>query len=96
LLYFFSAVLLSGLEQKHIPYSPYSVKRALENTTLCLDTVDSFAQGHGLLQVCMFPSGGLSLPGLCQHGKGELRNTLKICGCLQGRVPFVPDDRMMV
>jgi len=45
------AVLLSGLEQKHIPYSPYSVKRALENTALCLDTVDSFVQGHGLLQV---------------------------------------------
>lgn len=64
-LYFFSAVLLSGLEQKHIPYSPYSVKRALENTALFLDTVDSFVQGHGLLQVRMFPSVGLSLPGLC-------------------------------
>lgn len=64
-LYFFSAVLLSGLEQKQIPYSPYSVKRALENTALCLDTVDSFVQGHGLLQVRMFPFVGLSLPGLC-------------------------------
>ena len=81
-LYFFSAVLLSGLEQKHIPYSPYSVKRALENTALCLDTVDSFVQGHGLLQVCMFPSVDVSLPGLCSHGKCELRNAPQICGCL--------------
>lgn len=62
---FFSAVLLSGLEQKNIPYSPYSVKRALENTAFCLDTVDSFVQGHGLLQVRMIPSVGLSLPCLC-------------------------------
>jgi hypothetical protein len=65
LLYFFSALLLSGLEQKEVPYSPYSVKRALENTALWLNTVDSFAQGHGLLQVCMFPSDGHFFPGLC-------------------------------
>ncbi|PNF43825.1 Tripeptidyl-peptidase 2 [Cryptotermes secundus] len=45
------AVLLSGLKKKCLQYSPYSVKRALENTALYLDKVERFAQGHGLLQV---------------------------------------------
>ncbi|GLH08749.1 Tripeptidyl-peptidase 2 [Gryllus bimaculatus] len=45
------ALLLSGLEKQHLKYSPYSVKRALENTALYLDSIDCFAQGHGLLQV---------------------------------------------
>jgi hypothetical protein len=48
-----SAILLSGLKKKCLQYSPYSVKRALENTALHLDKVEPFAQGHGLLQVCM-------------------------------------------
>ncbi|XP_021931036.1 tripeptidyl-peptidase 2 [Zootermopsis nevadensis] len=45
------AVLLCGLEKKSLRYSPYSVKRALENTALYLETIDFFAQGRGLLQV---------------------------------------------
>lgn len=68
---FFSAVLLSGLKKKCLQYSPYSVKRALENTALYLDKVEPFAQGHGLLQVCMLLCNGLSLPGFCQHGTDE-------------------------
>lgn len=45
------AVLLSGLLQQKIPYSPYSVKRAVENSALFLEDVETFAQGNGLLQV---------------------------------------------
>jgi len=62
---------LSGLEKKWLQYSPYSVKRALENTALYLDTIDYFAQGRGLLQVCMFLSNGLHLPGLYPLEKGQ-------------------------
>ncbi|XP_066956231.1 tripeptidyl-peptidase 2 isoform X3 [Macrobrachium rosenbergii] len=43
-------LIVSALKQKSIPYSPYSVRRAIENTALTLD-VDIFAQGHGLIQV---------------------------------------------
>ncbi|XP_068214350.1 tripeptidyl-peptidase 2 [Palaemon carinicauda] len=43
-------LIVSALKQKSIPYSPYSVRRAIENTALSLD-VDIFAQGHGLIQV---------------------------------------------
>ena len=45
------AVLLSGMKAQNLPYSPYSVKRAVEMTAQHLDTIDEFAQGHGLLQV---------------------------------------------
>uniref|UniRef100_A0A1B6LQD6 Tripeptidyl-peptidase 2 n=1 Tax=Graphocephala atropunctata TaxID=36148 RepID=A0A1B6LQD6_9HEMI len=45
------ALLLSGLKAQGLPYSPYSVKRALENTALFLESMDPFAQGYGLLQV---------------------------------------------
>lgn len=45
------ATILSGLMKKNMSYSPYSVKRALENTANFLENVDKFAQGHGLLQV---------------------------------------------
>lgn len=44
-------VILSGLNQKKIPYSPYNVKRALENSAQFLENVEVFAQGSGLLQV---------------------------------------------
>lgn len=36
---------------KKLPYSPFNVKRALENTAHHLEKVDLFAQGRGLLQV---------------------------------------------
>ncbi|KAF4524231.1 hypothetical protein B566_EDAN012199 [Ephemera danica] len=47
----FAAVLLSGMKARDLPYSPYSVKRAVEVTAQHLDSIDEFAQGHGLLQV---------------------------------------------
>lgn len=46
-----SAVLISGLEAKNIPYSPYSIKRALENSAMYIEHLDPYAQGCGLLQV---------------------------------------------
>ncbi|XP_011256902.1 tripeptidyl-peptidase 2 isoform X2 [Camponotus floridanus] len=45
------AILISGLLAKGCPYSPYSIKRALENTALYISNLDQFAQGSGLLQV---------------------------------------------
>lgn len=44
-------VLISGLKQKDIKYSPYSIKRALENGATRLQDVELFAQGNGLLNV---------------------------------------------
>lgn len=46
-----SALLLSGLKAQAVPYSPFSVKRALENSALFVESMDPFAQGYGLLQV---------------------------------------------
>ncbi|XP_043288637.1 tripeptidyl-peptidase 2 isoform X2 [Venturia canescens] len=45
------AVLISGLEAKNVPYSPYSIKRALENSAMYIEHLDPYAQGCGLLQV---------------------------------------------
>ncbi|XP_054709504.1 tripeptidyl-peptidase 2-like [Uloborus diversus] len=45
------SVLLSGLKRKVISYSPYSVRRAIENTALKVSTYEVFSMGHGLLQV---------------------------------------------
>lgn len=42
---------MSGLLAKGYPLSPYSIKRALENTALYIQNLDPFAQGSGLLQV---------------------------------------------
>lgn len=44
------ALIVSAVKLKSIPYSPYSVRRAIQNTAMGLD-VDVFAQGHGLIQV---------------------------------------------
>ncbi|GIY14821.1 tripeptidyl-peptidase 2 [Caerostris extrusa] len=43
--------LLSGLKQQSIPYSPYSVRRAIENTALKVSMWEAFSMGHGLVQV---------------------------------------------
>lgn len=45
------ALLISGLMQRKLPYSPYSIKRSLENCANVLENVELFAQGSGLLQV---------------------------------------------
>lgn len=45
------ALLLSGMMAQQIPYSPYSVKRAIENTAMKVNSYDAFSMGHGLLQV---------------------------------------------
>lgn len=45
------ALLISGLMKNEIPYSPYSIKRALWNSATKLQHVDRFAQGNGLLNV---------------------------------------------
>lgn len=45
------ALLLSGMTQRDLPYTPYSVKRALENSAQFLSTQDAFGQGEGLVQV---------------------------------------------
>nr|CAD7269322.1 unnamed protein product [Timema shepardi] len=44
------ALLLSGLHKENIPYSPYSIKRAMENTAQ-YSPAEVFSSGHGLLQV---------------------------------------------
>lgn len=45
------SVLVSGLKAKKLPYSPYSVRRSLENTALKIPNWDPFTYGHGLIQV---------------------------------------------
>uniref|UniRef100_A0A1A9X3J7 Tripeptidyl-peptidase 2 n=1 Tax=Glossina brevipalpis TaxID=37001 RepID=A0A1A9X3J7_9MUSC len=45
------ALLISGLKQRKISYTPFSIKRAICATATKLDYVDIFAQGSGLLNV---------------------------------------------
>ncbi|XP_068626596.1 tripeptidyl-peptidase 2 [Battus philenor] len=45
------AALISGLKEKQLPYSPYSIKRALENSASYLSHVEPWAQGCGLLNI---------------------------------------------
>lgn len=45
------ALLLSGLKLNSIKYSPFSVRRSIENTALKVPTYDVFAMGYGLIQV---------------------------------------------
>lgn len=45
------ALLISGLKQKKVAYTPYSIKQALWNTATKIDYIDEFAQGNGLLNV---------------------------------------------
>ena len=44
------ALILSGLKATETPYSPHSVRRAIENTARRLGNSDAFAHGHGLIQ----------------------------------------------
>lgn len=45
------ALILSGLKASKIPYSNFSVRRAIENTAAKVPGFDAYAMGHGLLQV---------------------------------------------
>ena len=45
------ALMVSGLKAAGKPYSPFSIKRALENTASALPHACPYAQGHGLLQI---------------------------------------------
>ncbi|KAK9889317.1 hypothetical protein WA026_004596 [Henosepilachna vigintioctopunctata] len=45
------SLLISGLIDKKIPYSPYSIKRAIEASASYLSDVEVFVQGSGLLNV---------------------------------------------
>ena len=45
------ALVMSGLRSLKVPWSPYSIKRALENSSTPLDNLCHFAQGNGLLNV---------------------------------------------
>ncbi|MEQ8789066.1 MAG: S8 family serine peptidase [Pirellulaceae bacterium] len=46
-----SALLLSALKAEKKPYTPYSVRRALQNTARPIDDADALTQGAGLIQV---------------------------------------------
>lgn len=46
-----TAILASGLLAKKLSYSPYSMKRALENGATFLPHVEPWAQGGGLVNV---------------------------------------------
>ena len=45
------ALLLSGLKQQEIEWTPHRIRRAIENTAKEIPNVERFAQGRGLLQV---------------------------------------------
>lgn len=45
------ALLISGLKEQKIPYTPYSIRAALENTAVKVPNVEAFAQGRGLIQI---------------------------------------------
>jgi tripeptidyl-peptidase-2 len=44
------ALILSGLKALHIPYTPHSIKRAIENTAAFKKSFDHFTQGYGCIQ----------------------------------------------
>ena len=45
------ALILSGLQSKDTPYTPYSVRMALEDSAQLQGHLDAFSQGYGLIQV---------------------------------------------
>ena len=53
------SLLLSALKRRGMKYSPFSVKRALENSAKFVGNRDPYAQGHGLLQVSIEAHGSI-------------------------------------
>eukprot|EP00644_Phytophthora_capsici_P005563 jgi/Phyca11/558578/estExt2_Genewise1.C_PHYCAscaffold_20133 len=45
------ALLVSAMKAQGIEYTPYSIRRALENTAVKVQNVEVYAQGKGLIQV---------------------------------------------
>lgn len=45
------SLLISGMQQKGLPYTPYSIKKALENTAGFILGIEYQAQGNGLVQI---------------------------------------------
>ncbi|OWZ15801.1 Tripeptidyl-peptidase [Phytophthora megakarya] len=45
------ALLVSGLKAQGVEFTPYSIRRALENTAVNVPNVEVYAQGKGLIQV---------------------------------------------
>ncbi|KAL4166421.1 hypothetical protein KRP22_013680 [Phytophthora ramorum] len=45
------ALLVSAMKAQGIEYTPYSIRRALENTAVKVPNVEVYAQGKGLIQV---------------------------------------------
>jgi len=45
------ALLLSAMKAQGVPYTPQSIRRALENTALVVPGIDLLTQGRGLVQV---------------------------------------------
>ena len=64
------ALLLSGLKQENIPYSPHRIRRAIENTARKIENVEPFAQGRGLAQ---FDKAFEYLTAFAQHADQDIR-----------------------
>uniref|UniRef100_A0A8C4NKR5 Tripeptidyl-peptidase 2 n=1 Tax=Eptatretus burgeri TaxID=7764 RepID=A0A8C4NKR5_EPTBU len=45
------ALLISGLKANGVEYTPWFIRRALENTACKLEHIEVFAQGYGILQL---------------------------------------------
>jgi hypothetical protein len=45
------ALILSGALKKGFKWSPYSVRKSLEHSAQPVPSAESYAQGHGLVQV---------------------------------------------
>ncbi len=72
------ALLLSGLKQKSLAFSPFSVKRALIASAKKLQNVCHYAQGHGLLQV------EAAFEHLAKYEQGQDRDVRFIVQCANG------------
>ena len=53
-----SALVMSGLKAQKVPYTPFSLRRGLENSALVIESMDRFAMGQGVLQVGVWEQNG--------------------------------------